>query len=424
MAQKGDFPLDPADFTDARAQRIHSQVDQFLTDRGLSADDEQAAMNALLNEVLPAPAPPPPPPLERPAPEVAEWARDDPRPVQEPVSPDADLAAPWSPLGGAEGGGGKVAPRFPDPPVWLPREDGPAAHPTTVDEDRFALWHPPQPDELTVPDNVADIAPVIDDSRQLPPAATIPPADPDPAVAPWAEPPSRRTQPLAAMWNALPSWARIAAPTAAVLVVILTAVLVIGGGHDSTPLDAPPPTAQAPPPPSLAPADAPLLPQNVTADCPAGSSDNPGLIFGSDKSQAWICTRVYGVDNGVLTIEFKDPVVISAITVVPGFDFVEPNGEDHWNEHRLVTQILWRIGGTQMVQQINPTRGGATLTVPNIATQILSATIQKTERPPAVPNEGGGPLPGILGGPDAAKVDESFSVGHISIIGRPAGGAA
>ncbi|AGB27157.1 hypothetical protein Mycsm_07060 (plasmid) [Mycobacterium sp. JS623] len=422
MAQKGDLPLDPADITTAHAKRIHSQVDQFLTDRTLSPEDEYAAMNSLLNEVLPAPAPPPPPPIERPAPELEDWARDDPRPAQTEPSPQASVAAPWTPVGGAEGGGGKVTPAFPDPPVWLPDDDG-AGVPATVDEDRYALWHPPQPDELTVPDDVADIAPV-NDPLPTPPTPTAPLGEPIPATAPWDVQPARqRGRSLATMWGSLPGWARIAAPVAAVLVTALAGALVIGGGHDSAPLDAPPLTAEAPPPPTTAPADTPLLPQNVTADCPAGSSDNPGLIFGSDKSQAWICTRIYGVDNGVLTIEFKEPVVVSAITIVPGFDYVEPNGEDHWNEHRLVTQILWRIGGTQIVQKINPTRGGATLTIPNIATQIITATIQKTERPPAVPNQGGS-LPGILGGPDAGQVDGSFAVGHLSIIGRPAGGTA
>lgn len=79
----------------------------------------------------------------------------------------------------------------------------------------------------------------------------------------------------------------------------------------------------------------------------------------------------------------------------------------------------WFAGGAE--DQPHPR--GATLTIPNIATQIITATIQKTARPPAVPNQGGS-LPGILGGPDAAQVDGSFAVGHISIIGRPAGGAA
>ena len=35
-----------------------------------------------------------------------------------------------------------------------------AGIPATVDEDRYALWHPPQPDELTVPDDVAATGPL------------------------------------------------------------------------------------------------------------------------------------------------------------------------------------------------------------------------------------------------------------------------
>lgn len=154
---------------------------------------------------------------------------------------------------------------------------------------------------------------------------------------------------------------------------------------------------------------------------PPGSSD-PSLAFGTDKTQAWICTRLYNMDNSILTITFSQPVVVSSIMVMPGFNYVEPNGEDHWNQHRLVTLIKWRIGGTELIQDIMPNRAGAVLQVPNLATQVITATIMNTEPPPNV--GGSGPLPGIFGGPDAHKVDGSMAISRIEITGRNAGGPA
>jgi hypothetical protein len=129
-----------------------------------------------------------------------------------------------------------------------------------------------------------------------------------------------------------------------------------------------------------------------------------------------------------MNIIFPSPVTIKSITVVPGWAYVAPNGKDHWNDQRLVTQILWRIGGKQFVQAIVPTRAGRTLTIPGngITTSEMSLTIQKTERPSAVeggsledvdgdvlpPMGGGGPMSA-----DDAKVDESTAISSITIMG-------
>ena len=169
--------------------------------------------------------------------------------------------------------------------------------------------------------------------------------------------------------------------------------------------------------------DGPLQPISLDAKCPAGSSD-PGLAFGNDETQAWICTRLYNVDNSMLTITFSKPVVVSSIFVMPGFKYVEPNGIDHWNEQRLVTQIKWKIGGTEIIQNIAPTRAGATLKVPELATQVITMTVMKTEEPPTATGSGSGPLPGIFGGPDTQKIDSSWAISRITITGHDAGGTA
>ncbi|OBK36999.1 hypothetical protein A5658_04900 [Mycobacterium sp. 1245111.1] len=419
MTEKYGAILDPANFGQNQKQRIHALVDEFLTDDTMSPNAELAAMNSLLNEVLPPPAAPVPAPRPHVDAPLDDWARDDQPAPRTPSPPDQPAAAPWgahSPTTG--GGGGKVADVF--TPAAPADTDDLYADNDDDYEDRYALWSPPKPATVVVPDDVADIEPVHDQPPATPPE---PATDPIPLPGSMAPATARRLLASASQrWKTAPSWLRIATPAAAGMAIALVAALALTGHHDTTPIDGPRPTAEAPATTALSPAAAPLMPSDVKSECPAGSSPNPGLIFGSDKSQAWICTRVYGVDSGVLTISFNQPVIVSSITVVAGFDYVEPSGADHWNEHRVVTQILWRFPG-QIVQKINPTRGGATLTLPNIATQVITATIQKTQRPPAVPNKDGGLIPGILGGPDATKVDQSFAIGHITIVGRPAGGA-
>lgn len=432
MTQRGGIPFGPDSIPPSQQSRIHVAVDDLLTNPALTDDDAAARISHLLDDVLPEPAPaasstlPPPAP---PAP-LEDWARDQaplspPTPPLPPAAPAASGLGPNGSDPAASPGGGQVKPL----PVNPSRTQAPARSsvPTPNWEDRYGLWSPPSPAELVVPDDVAEIAPAADpdptppaeiDTEIIPPDALTadlyaPPPPPDPADSgPGLV---RRS------WNGLPSWAQIAIPTAiAATLVVLAGTAIVGGGST-------PPTAQAPltpvteAPPPAKPAEGPLLPQSVTASCPPGSSD-PSLAFGADKTQAWICTRLYNVDNSILTITFNQPVVVSSIMVMPGFNYVEPNGEDHWNQHRLVTQIKWRIGGTELIQDIVPNRAGAVLQVPNLATQVITATIMATEPPPSA--GGTGPLPGIFGGPDAQKIDGSMAISHIEINGRNAGGPA
>ena len=165
-----------------------------------------------------------------------------------------------------------------------------------------------------------------------------------------------------------------------------------------------------------------LLPKAVAASCPPGST-SPSMAFTNRPENAWKCIRAHGIDGAVLNITFPRTAVIKSITVMPGWNYVAPNGRDHWNEHRLVTKILWRIGGQQFEQNITPTRSGSTLTLPGngIATTVMSLTILTTERPDALSTEsgeGGGFLaPGGDTGPENTEVDESTAIGSITIMG-------
>ena len=203
---------------------------------------------------------------------------------------------------------------------------------------------------------------------------------------------------------------------------MLTLVTALSAGPAANQAAVRPPLQPVIPQTSAPVAEGPLLPSKVEAPgCPAGSSPDPSGAFDPDKSRAWICARRYGLDHTVLTIVFPEPMVVTGINLTPGFDYVEPNGEDHWNQHRLVTNILWNIGGNRLEQRIAPSRAGAHLAVPDIAATVITATIQDTQRPPAAPPDGG--LPGIFGAaPNAKTVDKTFAIGRIEVIGRPAGG--
>jgi hypothetical protein len=158
-----------------------------------------------------------------------------------------------------------------------------------------------------------------------------------------------------------------------------------------------------------------LMPVKVTDFCPARST-HATLAFSGVNKNAWVCVRAHGIDGARFEVYFDAPVVVTSITVVPGWDYVEPNGLNHWNEHRLVTRILWRLGGKQLVQNINPTPAGSTLKVPQIATVSMSGTIQATKAPPDA--GGGGPFGGL--GMDK-KLDQTFAIGKIVITGYVAG---
>lgn len=420
------------------AKLLSSRFDDALSTPGdLDPDDLDELVAAVADVAAPAPKverPRPRPVAPTPPPQLPDWAAD--HQLQTPA--ESVELPPLQPMSDHVAGGvadlSEFAAQLPDD---LADDDESSAFTVDADAasrpaqrpewDTWGLWTRPAREPVVVPDDVDSITPVSEDDLAADEAASRGesasaradggPGDVDEALT------NTSARSLSAAWSMLPSWTRIALPCAGALVVVLALLVVISGGNSSpTPAVGPPPMPVAPQT-SAARVDGPLIPKDVQApDCPAGSSPDPTGAFDGDKRTAWICARRYGIDYAILTIIFAEPVVITGIDLTPGFDYVEPNGEDHWNQHRLVTNILWRIGGHPVPQpNIVPNRSGVHLAVRNIATTVMTATIQGTERPPAAPTAQGG-LPGLFNtGPDK-KVDDTFAIGRIEITGYPAGG--
>ena len=158
-----------------------------------------------------------------------------------------------------------------------------------------------------------------------------------------------------------------------------------------------------------------LKPATVSASC--GNETDAVAPFSGDKTRAWKCKRINGLDLNVINISFSCPVVITSITVVPGFAYVAPDGRDEWVRHRLTTGISWRMGGAIYPQApILPTRTGVTMKVPNVITQQMSATVTSSMRPKV-----GESSTDDFGSKsdEAAKVDEYTAISKIVIHGHP-----
>lgn len=198
------------------------------------------------------------------------------------------------------------------------------------------------------------------------------------------------------------------------VVAIVASFMVTGrGGPPEPAVQVAPPTAANDVPAPTAKEQV-LIPAQVSASC-ANDSDAVAP-FANDKTRAFVCKRLHNLDLNVLNISFACPVVITSITVVPGWNHVAPDGRDEWIRHRLTTGISWRMGGAVYPQPIVPTRTGVTMKVPNIITQEMSATVTSSMRPPM-----GESKSDDFGSKadESAKVDEFTAIGVIKIMGYP-----
>ena len=122
----------------------------------------------------------------------------------------------------------------------------------------------------------------------------------------------------------------------------------------------------------------------------------------------------------MLNIQFSGPVVINSVCVVPGFNYVAPDGRDEWARHRLVTAVAWRMGGKVYEQLLTPTRTGVCQEFPSVITQEMSMTITGSMRPTAEADPTAGPTAEADDAEiDTAVIDEATAISEIVITGHP-----
>ena len=201
----------------------------------------------------------------------------------------------------------------------------------------------------------------------------------------------------------------------AVAAAVWAGVAVVG--NDSSPSG---PSSQAASPiVDVPPVGGPSTPSVLTPDkveapgCPARSQP-PVNAFDGRPETAWVCIRAFDTDLQTIILTYNQPVVVDEIEVVPGFEFTDSNGRNKWDEHRIVTQIWWQLGGQSFRQDINPAaHTGATIEIPNVATQVIIGKVFRTVPPP--PTQGDN-------GPSDEDINSTFAVSRITVLGQLAGG--
>ncbi|MBU8820962.1 hypothetical protein KL864_34445 [Mycolicibacterium goodii] len=214
-------------------------------------------------------------------------------------------------------------------------------------------------------------------------------------------------------------WVPLGTIQKVVTVVVVVALCIWGGqlvlgAEPPAPVAAPADPIIDTPAPPAGPTPAPLVPKKVEAPgCPARSQ--PAIFaFDGKPDTAWVCVRAFNTDLQTVFITFAEPVVVCSIFVVPGFEHVDSNGRNRWNEHRIVTSIMWQVGGKTFPQEIDPSaHTGATVQIPCVATQVVIGKIFRTVPPPPIEGDNG---------PSDEDINSTFAVSTITVNGYPAGG--
>lgn len=288
--------------------------------------------------------------------------------------------------------------------------------PEQVEEEPPAVTPDDTPDDTPgAPDDGNDTAVDDSDSAFLPaPPSTESDDDEDePAMTVKEEVKPPLKERLVDWWDNLdPAHQKIGFGVAAGAVVLILSMIIFaafgrGGGEEAPAPVVNEPVAQAPVV-NEAPEEGTLIPTSFDVSCPAGASTRPEDAFNPAEDSAWICERAHGIDGTTLTMTFDTPVEVSEVGMVPGFDYTAPRGVDEWNNHRVVTRALWRVGEEQFVQEINPARSEITMSVPGLTVQKIQVTIQATEDPVSA----GGGNANAVGGAD------TFAISKLIIVGK------
>lgn len=194
------------------------------------------------------------------------------------------------------------------------------------------------------------------------------------------------------------------------------------------------------------------IPYTATAvGCLPGSTAAQS-VAGPDSTQAWVC--VHGGNIGQhLQLNLGATMVITAVSITPGWVGTDASGADQWQQHRVLTRVQWSFNDsppTVVPQETASVHGDAVKPMPDhgvLASRIIML-VQETARAPADtgPTTSTGPAPGglldgVLGPPAPGEptppsstavlpgvpddqshtdpADNTFAVSSIKIFGHP-----
>lgn len=176
-------------------------------------------------------------------------------------------------------------------------------------------------------------------------------------------------------------------------------------------------------------------------------------VAGPDSTQAWVC--VHGGNIGqYLVLNLGRSMLITAVSITPGWVGADASGADQWQEHRVVTRVQWSFNDsppTVVPQDTGSVHGEVAKPMPGhgvLASRVIML-VQETARAPAdttpttspAPAQGGlfgdvlGPpippaepaptstsavLPGLPADQSRTDpADNTFAVSSIKIFGHP-----
>ncbi|MEV6427529.1 discoidin domain-containing protein [Nocardia sp. NPDC051463] len=186
---------------------------------------------------------------------------------------------------------------------------------------------------------------------------------------------------------------RVALAIGAVVAVLLVLLLITTGGDDPQERDrvlviTPPPTTAAPATPSTAAAaGSTITVKSAQSKCPPGSTSAMDA-FGGQAGKAWSCVRAFKVDGQVLTIELGKTYQIDSIAIVPGWDYIAPDGTDQWSKFRTVSRVSYLFDDGKATTYTQPTLDQRTLVTtkidPPVSASKIVLTVLESKGEPAI----------------------------------------
>ena len=197
--------------------------------------------------------------------------------------------------------------------------------------------------------------------------------------------------------------------------------------------------------------DSPIPYTATSVGCLPGSTAAQS-VAGPDSTQAWVCVTGGNIGQ-YLVLNLGRSMVITAVSITPGWVGADPSGADQWHQHRVLTRVQWSFNDsppTVVPQDTGSVHGEATKPMPAhgvLASRII-VLVQETARAPAdappttspVPG-GSGPLGDVLGPSIPAEpaptgttavlpglpadpshtdpADNTFAVSSIKVFGHP-----